>query len=102
MKFQSPFIVKVNGTQVSQGGNFLDKCTTSGQDTTCQLKISSSSSQTGDLKVIATDDFSAGNNTLKLIIDQTKPTIPEFIAPSADTVQNSKNLKFQWKNLTDE
>ena len=102
VKFQSPFIVKVNGTQVSQGGNFLDKCTTSGQDTTCRLKISSSSSQTGDLKIIATDDFSAGNNTLKLIIDQTKPITPVFTAPSADTVQNSKNLKFQWNNLTDE
>lgn len=102
VKFQSPFIVKVNGTQVSQGGNFLDKCTTIGQDTTCQLTISSSSSQTGDLKIIATDDFSAGNNTLKLIIDQTKPTTPVFTAPSADTVQNSKNLKFQWNNLTDE
>lgn len=102
VKFQSPFIVKVNGTQVSQGDNFLDKCTTRGQDTTCQLKISSSSSQTGDLKIIATDDFSAGNNTLKLIIDQTKPTTPVFTAPSADTVQNSKNLKFQWNNLTDE
>ena len=102
MKFQSPFIVKVGETQVSQGDNFLDKCTTTGQDTACQLKISSSSSQTGDLKIIATDEFSAGNNTLKLIIDQTEPTIPEFIAPSADTVQNSKNLKFQWKNLTDE
>ncbi len=102
VKFQSPFIVKVNGTQVSQGDNFLDKCTTTtGQDTTCQLKISSSSSQTGDLKVIASDQYSTGNNTLKLIIDQTKPTIPEFIAPSADTVQNSKNLKFQWNNLTD-
>lgn len=94
--------MKVNGTQVSQGDNFLDKCTTTtGQDTTCQLKISSSSSQTGDLKVIASDQYSTGNNTLKLIIDQTKPTIPEFIAPSADTVQNSKNLKFQWNNLTD-
>ena len=102
VKFQSPFIVKVNGTQVSQGDNFLDKCTTRGQDTTCQLKISSSSSQTGDLKIIATDDFSAGNNTLKLIIDQTKPTTPVFTTPSADTVQNSKNLKFQWNNLTDE
>ena len=102
MKFQSPFIVKVNGTQVSQGDNFLDKCTTIGQDTTCQLTISSSSSQTGDLKIIATDDFSAGNNTLKLIIDQTKPTTPVFTTPSTDTVQNSKNLKFQWKNLTDE
>lgn len=102
VKFQSPFIVKVNRTQVSQGGNFLDKCTTIGQDTTCQLTISSSSSQTGDLKIIATDDFSAGNNTLKLIIDQTKPTTPVFTAPSADTVQNSKNLKFQWNNLTDE
>lgn len=102
VKFQSPFIVKVGETQVSQGDNFLDKCTTTGQDTACQLKISSSSSQTGDLKIIATDEFSAGNNTLKLIIDQTEPTIPEFIAPSADTVQNSKNLKFQWKNLTDE
>ena len=93
--------MKVGGTQVSQGDNFLDKCTTRGQDTTCQLTISSSSSQTGDLKIIATDEFSAGNNTLKLIIDKTEPTIPEFIAPSADTVQNSKNLKFQWKNLTD-
>lgn len=102
VKFQSPFIVKMNGTQVSQGGNFLDKCTTIGQDTTCQLTISSSSSQTGDLKIIATDDFSAGNNTLKLIIDQTKPTTPVFTAPSADTVQNSKNLKFQWNNLADE
>lgn len=102
VKFQSPFIVKVNGTQVSQGGNFLDKCTTIGQDTTCQLTISSSSSQTGDLKIIATDDFSAGNNTLKLIIDQTKPTTPVFTTPSADTVQNSKTLKFQWNNLTDE
>ena len=102
VKFQSPFIVKVGETQVSQGDNFLDKCTTTGQDTACQLKISSSSSQTGDLKIIATDEFSAGNNTLKLIIDQTEPTIPEFIAPSADTVQNSKNLKFQWNNLADE
>ena len=102
VKFQSPFIVKVNGTQITQGGNFLDKCTIIGQDTTCQLTISSSSSQTGDLKVIATDDFSAGNNTLKLIIDQTKPKTPVFTAPSADTVQNSKNLKFQWNNLTDE
>lgn len=101
VKFQSPFIVKVNGTQVSQGGNFLDKCTTMGQDTTCQLTISSSSSQTGDLKIIATDDFSAGNNTLKLIIDQIIPTTPVFTTPSADTVQNSKNLKFQWNNLTD-
>ena len=102
VKFQSPFIVEVNRTQVSQGDNFLDKCTTSGQDTTCQLTISSSSSQTGDLKIIATDDFSAGNNTLKLIIDQTKPTTPVFTTPSADTVQNSKTLKFQWNNLTDE
>lgn len=102
VKFQSPFIVKVGENQITQGDNFLDKCTTSGQDTTCQLKISSSSSQTGDLKIIATDDFSAGNNTLKLIIDQTKPTTPEFTTPSADTVQNSKNLKFQWNNLTDE
>ena len=102
VKFQSPFIVKVNGTQVSQGGNFLDKCTTTGQNTTCQLTISSSSSQTGDLKIIATDDFSAGNNTLKLIIDQTKPTTPVFTTPSTDTVQNSKTLKFQWNNLTDE
>lgn len=102
VKFQSPFIVKVNGNQITQGGNFLDKCTIIGQDTTCQLTISSSSSQTGDLKIIATDDFSAGNNTLKLIIDQTKPTTPVFTSPSADTVQNSKNLKFQWNNLTDE
>lgn len=102
VKFQSPFIVKVAGNQITQGDNFLDKCTTSGQDTTCRLKISSSSSQTGDLKIIATDDFSVGNNTLKLIIDQTKPTTPVFTAPSADTVQNSKNLKFQWNNLTDE
>lgn len=102
VKFQSPFIVKLGETQITQGGNFLDKCTTTGQDTACQLKISSSSSQTGDLKIIATDDFSAGNNTLKLIIDQTKPTTPVFTAPSADTVQNSKNLKFQWNNLADE
>lgn len=102
MKFQSPFIVKVNGTQVSQGDNFLDKCTTRGQDTTCQLTISSSSSQTGDLKIIATDEFSTGNNTLKLIIDKINPKTPVFTTPSADTVQNSKNLKFQWNNLTDE
>lgn len=102
MKFQSPFIVKVGETQVSQGDNFLDKCTTKDQYKICQLTISSSSSQTGDLKVIATDEFSTGNNTLKLIIDQTKPTTPVFTAPSADTVQNSKNLKFQWNNLTDE
>lgn len=102
MKFQSPFIVKVGETQVSQGGNFLDKCTTSGQDTTCRLKISSSSSQTGDLKIIASDQYSTGNNTLKLIIDKTEPKTPEFTTPSADTVQNSKNLKFQWNNLTDE
>lgn len=94
--------MKLGETQITQGGNFLDKCTTTGQDTACQLKISSSSSQTGDLKIIATDDFSAGNNTLKLIIDQTKPTTPVFTAPSADTVQNSKNLKFQWNNLADE
>ena len=102
VKFQSPFIVKVGETQVSQGDNFLDKCTTKDQYKICQLTISSSSSQTGDLKVIATDEFSTGNNTLKLIIDQTKPTTPVFTAPSADTVQNSKNLKFQWNNLTDE
>ena len=107
VKFQSPFIVKVGENQIIQGGDFLDKCTTTtgqnttGQNTTCQLTISSSSSQTGDLKIIATDDFSAGNNTLKLIIDQTKPTTPVFTTPSADTVQNSKNLKFQWNNLTD-
>lgn len=108
VKFQSPFIVKVGENQIIQGGDFLDKCTTTtgqnttGQNTTCKLTISSSSSQTGDLKIIATDDFSTGNNTLKLIIDQTKPTTPVFTAPSADTVQNSKNLKFQWNNLTDE
>ena len=103
VKFQSPFIVKVAGNQITQGDNFLDKCTTIiGQDTTCKLTISSSSSQTGDLKIIATDDFSAGNNTLKLIIDQTKPKTPVFTTPSADTVQNSKNLKFQWENLIDE
>jgi hypothetical protein len=100
VKFQSPFIVKVNGTQVSQGGNFLDKCIDQG--TTCKLTISSSSSQTGDLKIIATDEFSTGNNTLKLIIDKTNPKTPVFTTPSADTVQNSKNLKFQWNNLTDE
>lgn len=102
VKFQSPFIVKVNGTQVSQGDNFLDKCITIGQDTTCQLTISSSSSQTGDLKIIASDQYSTGNNTLKLIIDKTEPKTPVFTVPSADTVQNSKNLKFQWNNLTDE
>lgn len=95
--------MKVAGNQITQGDNFLDKCTTIiGQDTTCKLTISSSSSQTGDLKIIATDDFSAGNNTLKLIIDQTKPKTPVFTTPSADTVQNSKNLKFQWENLIDE
>lgn len=108
VKFQSPFIVKVGENQIIQGGDFLDKCTTTtgqnttGQNTTCKLTISSSSSQTGDLKIIASDQYSTGNNTLKLIIDQTKPKTPVFTAPSADTVQNSKNLKFQWNNLTDE
>lgn len=100
VKFQSPFIVKVGETQVSQGDNFLDKCIDQG--TTCKLTISSSSSQTGDLKIIASDQYSTGNNTLKLIIDKTEPKTPVFTVPSADTVQNSKNLKFQWNNLTDE
>lgn len=54
------------------------------------------------MKIIATDNFSAGNNTLKLIIDKTKPTKPVFTLPLVDASQNTSTLKFQWESLTDE
>lgn len=94
--------MKVNEIPVLKSDNFLDKCITQDQNTTCQLTISSSASQTGDLKIVAKDNYSVGNNTLKLIIDKTKPETPVFTSPSEKLSQKNKNLTFQWNSLTDE